>query len=123
MVATLAEDTWYNYGIGFPFAGSRREVFNSDVYDNWVNPIVALTREGSGRRGRRCMAFRHRRTLRSRLTVLSYSNALERELSAASALAENRRVSAICPNSFPHSSATIGFEGSTTGFDRSWMEL
>jgi 1,4-alpha-glucan branching enzyme len=41
VVATLAEDTWYNYGIGFPFAGSWREVFNSDVYENWVNPSVA----------------------------------------------------------------------------------
>jgi 1,4-alpha-glucan branching enzyme len=41
VVATLAEDTWYNYGIGFPFAGPWQEVFNSDVYDNWVNPIVA----------------------------------------------------------------------------------
>lgn len=41
VVATLAEDTWYNYGIGFPFAGVWREIFNSDVYDNWVNPIVA----------------------------------------------------------------------------------
>ena len=40
-VATLAEDTWYNYGIGFPFAGPWLEVFNSDVYDNFVNPIVA----------------------------------------------------------------------------------
>jgi 1,4-alpha-glucan branching enzyme len=41
VVATLAENTWYNYLIGFPYAGSWREVFNSDVYDNWVNPIVA----------------------------------------------------------------------------------
>jgi len=41
VVATLAESTWYEYGIGFPLAGSWREVFNSDVYDNWVNPIVA----------------------------------------------------------------------------------
>jgi 1,4-alpha-glucan branching enzyme len=41
VVATLAEDTWYNYAIGFPFAGLWREVFNSDVYDNFVNPIVA----------------------------------------------------------------------------------
>ena len=40
VVATLAEDTWYNYGIGFPFTGPWREVFNSDVYDNFVNPIV-----------------------------------------------------------------------------------
>lgn len=41
VVATLAEATWYNYSIGFPYPGPWREVFNSDVYDNWVNPIVA----------------------------------------------------------------------------------
>jgi 1,4-alpha-glucan branching enzyme len=41
VVATLAEDTCYNYGIGFPFAGAWHETFNSDVYQNWVNPIVA----------------------------------------------------------------------------------
>ena len=41
VVATLAENTWYNYAVGFPFSGDWREVFNSDVYDNWVNPIVA----------------------------------------------------------------------------------
>ncbi len=41
VVATLAESTWYNYAIGFPFPGPWAEVFNSDVYDNWVNPIVA----------------------------------------------------------------------------------
>ena len=41
VVATLAEDTWYNYSIGFPGSGNWAEVFNSDVYDNFVNPIVA----------------------------------------------------------------------------------
>ncbi len=41
VVATLAETTWYNYAIGFPYAGPWIEVFNSDVYDNWVNPMVA----------------------------------------------------------------------------------
>ena len=41
VVATLAEATWYEYGIGFPYGGPWVEVFNSDVYDNWVNPIVA----------------------------------------------------------------------------------
>jgi 1,4-alpha-glucan branching enzyme len=41
IVATLSESTWYNYAIGFPFAGRWAEIFNSDVYDNWVNPIVA----------------------------------------------------------------------------------
>jgi len=41
IVATLAEATWYDYTIGFPFPGTWQEVFNSDVYDNWVNPVVA----------------------------------------------------------------------------------
>jgi 1,4-alpha-glucan branching enzyme len=41
VVATLAETTWHNYAIGFPYSGPWAEVFNSDVYDNWVNPIVA----------------------------------------------------------------------------------
>jgi 1,4-alpha-glucan branching enzyme len=41
VVATLAESTWYDYAIGFPFAGQWNEIFNSDVYDNWVNPILA----------------------------------------------------------------------------------
>jgi 1,4-alpha-glucan branching enzyme len=41
VVATLAEQTWYNYDIGFPYPGPWREIFNSDVYDNWVNPVVA----------------------------------------------------------------------------------
>jgi 1,4-alpha-glucan branching enzyme len=41
VVATLAETTWFSYEIGFPFAGHWVEVFNSDVYDNFVNPVVA----------------------------------------------------------------------------------
>ncbi|MBW8065805.1 MAG: 1,4-alpha-glucan branching protein [Ferrovum sp.] len=41
VVATLAESTWWSYHLGFPSAGFWREVFNSDVYDNWVNPWVA----------------------------------------------------------------------------------
>ena len=41
VVASLNEFTFYNYVIGFPGAGRWREIFNSDVYDNWVNPIVA----------------------------------------------------------------------------------
>jgi 1,4-alpha-glucan branching enzyme len=41
VVASLNETTWYGYQIGFPGAGQWLEVFNSDVYDNWVNPIVA----------------------------------------------------------------------------------
>jgi len=41
VVATLNESTWYGYEIGFPAEGQWLEVFNSDVYDNFVNPIVA----------------------------------------------------------------------------------
>ena len=38
---SLREQTWNGYRVGFPGAGFWREVFNSDVYDNWVNPLVA----------------------------------------------------------------------------------
>lgn len=41
IASTLAESNWYNYEIGFPSAGRWTEVFNSDVYDNWVNPLCA----------------------------------------------------------------------------------
>lgn len=41
VVASLANQTRYGYRIGFPLSGLWREVFNSDVYDHWVNPIVA----------------------------------------------------------------------------------
>ena len=41
VVATLSDSTWWGYGIGFPGGGFWKEVFNSDVYDNWVNPQVA----------------------------------------------------------------------------------
>jgi len=41
VVASLNDNTWWNYNVGFPSGGRWLEVFNSDVYDNWVNPIVA----------------------------------------------------------------------------------
>ena len=41
IVASLAESTYWGYQIGFPFAGTWNEIFNSDVYDHFVNPIVA----------------------------------------------------------------------------------
>jgi 1,4-alpha-glucan branching enzyme len=41
VVATLSESTWWGYQLGFPSTGRWVEVFNSDVYDNWVNPMVA----------------------------------------------------------------------------------
>jgi 1,4-alpha-glucan branching enzyme len=42
MVAvSLSESTYYGYAMGFPRGGRWLEVFNSDVYDGWVNPAVA----------------------------------------------------------------------------------
>jgi 1,4-alpha-glucan branching enzyme len=41
VVASLNESTFWSYALGFPGPGRWLEVFNSDVYDNWVNPIVA----------------------------------------------------------------------------------
>ena len=38
VVTSLREETWWDYRLGFPRAGAWREVFNSDVYDSWVNP-------------------------------------------------------------------------------------
>jgi len=46
VVAHLATYNRYNYRIGFPGGGEWREVFNSDVYENWVNPGV--TGNGGG---------------------------------------------------------------------------
>jgi 1,4-alpha-glucan branching enzyme len=40
-VASLNENTFSSYELGFPRPGNWLEVFNSDVYDNWVNPWVA----------------------------------------------------------------------------------
>lgn len=41
VVVSLNEATFYDYELGLPQAGQWREVFNSDIYDNWVNPLVA----------------------------------------------------------------------------------
>jgi 1,4-alpha-glucan branching enzyme len=41
VVASLNESTFGGYELGFPLAGWWHEVFNSDVYDHWVNPWVA----------------------------------------------------------------------------------
>ena len=56
VVVSLANETRHGYGIGFPAGGSWREVFNSDVYERWVNPNVAgnggrVVADGPGRHG------------------------------------------------------------------------
>jgi len=40
IVISLSNDNLYNYRIGFPIGGHWKEAFNSDVYENWVNPNV-----------------------------------------------------------------------------------
>jgi 1,4-alpha-glucan branching enzyme len=40
VVVHLAPFNRFDYRVGFPDGGSWREVFNSDVYENWVNPHV-----------------------------------------------------------------------------------
>lgn len=40
IVASLSDTTHYDYRLGFPSSGYWQEVFNSDAYDNWVNPSV-----------------------------------------------------------------------------------
>jgi 1,4-alpha-glucan branching enzyme len=41
VIANLSNGHRYGYEIGFPTEGEWRERFNSDVYENWVNPIAA----------------------------------------------------------------------------------
>jgi len=41
VVASLKESTYYHYELGFPIRGYWQEAFNSDIYDNWVNPWSA----------------------------------------------------------------------------------
>lgn len=41
VVVSLSETTQYHYRLGFPRGGLWKVEFNSDVYDHWVNPIVA----------------------------------------------------------------------------------
>lgn len=40
IVASLSETAWPRYELGFPQPGRWREVFNSDFYDRWPNPLV-----------------------------------------------------------------------------------
>lgn len=40
VVVHLGNSNRFDYRIGFPGRGRWREVFNSDLYENWVNPNV-----------------------------------------------------------------------------------
>ncbi|MBN1568832.1 MAG: alpha amylase C-terminal domain-containing protein [Acidobacteria bacterium] len=41
VIASLNESTFWGYNIGMPISGYWHEAFNSDVYDNWINPMSA----------------------------------------------------------------------------------
>jgi 1,4-alpha-glucan branching enzyme len=41
VIVHLATFHRFDYRVGFPAGGLWRELFNSDVYDHWVNPAVA----------------------------------------------------------------------------------
>jgi 1,4-alpha-glucan branching enzyme len=41
VVVHLRPSNRFDYRIGFPGSGEWREIFNSDVYENWVNPDAA----------------------------------------------------------------------------------
>ncbi|MGH7230893.1 MAG: alpha amylase C-terminal domain-containing protein, partial [Nitrospiraceae bacterium] len=56
IVCSLNESTFWSYDVGFPQPGQWLEVFNSDVYENWVNPSTAgnggsIIAGGPGRHG------------------------------------------------------------------------
>lgn len=51
VVASLQESTWFEYAVGFPRPGAWIEAFNSDVYDNWVNPWAVGNGGGIGADG------------------------------------------------------------------------
>lgn len=62
VVASLNEFTHYGYRIPMPHSGTWLEVFNSDVYENWVNPGVAgngggVHADGAGMHGLSHSAF------------------------------------------------------------------
>ncbi len=40
VVASLNDSPFFDYALGFPSGGRWAELFNSDVYDNWVNPLL-----------------------------------------------------------------------------------
>lgn len=40
VVVSLSNSNTYNYRVGFPSGGSWKEAFNSDIYENWVNPNI-----------------------------------------------------------------------------------
>lgn len=70
VVCSLNESTFWSYELGFPQAGPWLEVFNSDVYENWVNPWTA------GNQGSIVAGGAGRHALPSSATVVIPANSL-----------------------------------------------
>ena len=52
VVASLNESTFWDYELGFPKQGYWQEVFNSDYYDHYPNPMIAGNNGGVNVNGR-----------------------------------------------------------------------
>jgi 1,4-alpha-glucan branching enzyme len=51
VVASFNDSPFFGYKLGFPLAGSWAELLNSDVYDNWVNPLAVGNNGGVNAEG------------------------------------------------------------------------
>ena len=40
VVGNFNDNPFFGYKLGFPLSGRWAELFNSDIYDNWVNPLA-----------------------------------------------------------------------------------
>ena len=65
VVVHLSTFNRFGYRIGFPGGGEWREVFNSDVYENWVNPERRRQRRPRVRRAAAAARFRLLRRARA----------------------------------------------------------
>jgi len=52
IIINLNDSTYWQYELGFPVKAYWHEVFNSDVYDNWINPQAAGNHGGMFAAGR-----------------------------------------------------------------------
>jgi 1,4-alpha-glucan branching enzyme len=70
VVCSLNESTFWSYDLGFPQPGQWLEVFNSDVYERWVNPWTA------GNRGSIVASGPDRHSLPSSATIVIPANSV-----------------------------------------------
>jgi 1,4-alpha-glucan branching enzyme len=59
VIVHLSTFNRFGYRIGVPGGGFWREVFNSDVYENWVNPGVVGNGSGVSANNQAIHGFQH----------------------------------------------------------------